>query len=201
MRHSTGFLLVATLLAAGCSSSGPRTPESVKRFEQGDYAGAYELQVARIQAPEPEWDDRDAPLEYMRADAARLAIAAARAVAGAAMERYGADTIEACVKDALADLRAEPRIAVRVAPHLADPLAERLYQYAEAEGFDGAVVVRSAFGLRELWRDIQSLDNQVPAACSLVLDRRSVPPETAAKAKRLPSGLHAPAEFRNWRLW
>jgi flagellar assembly protein FliH len=85
----------------------------------------------------------DAESEALRADAVRLAMAAARAVAGAALDQYGADTIEACVKEALGDLRAEPRIAVRVAPHLAEPLAERLYQYAEAEGFDGAVVVRA----------------------------------------------------------
>lgn len=85
----------------------------------------------------------DAESEAMRADAARLAVAAARAIAGAALDQYGADTIEQCVKEALADLRAEPRIAVRVAPHLADALADRLYQYAEAEGFADAVVVRA----------------------------------------------------------
>ncbi|MEQ8404027.1 MAG: FliH/SctL family protein [Oceanicaulis sp.] len=85
----------------------------------------------------------DAESEALRHDAARLAVAAARAVAGAALDQYGAETVEQCVKEALSDLRAEPRIAVRVAPHLADPLAERLYQYAAAEGFDGAVVVRA----------------------------------------------------------
>ncbi len=62
---------------------------------------------------------------------------------GAALEQYGVETIEACVTEALADLRAEPRIAVRVAPHLADPVAERLYAFAEAEGLEGAVVVRA----------------------------------------------------------
>ena len=85
----------------------------------------------------------DAESEALRHDAARLALAAARAVAGAALDQYGAETVEQCVKEALSDLRAEPRIAIRVAPHLADPLAERIYQYAEAEGFDGAVVVRA----------------------------------------------------------
>ena len=81
--------------------------------------------------------------EALREDAARLAGAAARAIAGRALDHYGADTIEACAKEALADLRAEPRIAVRVAPSLADPIAERLYAFAEAEGMEGAVVVRA----------------------------------------------------------
>lgn len=85
----------------------------------------------------------DAESEQLRDDAARLAVTAARAIAGAALERYGADTIEACAKEALADLRAEPRIAVRVAPGVADPIAERLYAFAEAEGLEGAIVVRA----------------------------------------------------------
>jgi flagellar assembly protein FliH len=85
----------------------------------------------------------NAESEALREDAARLAVAAARAIAGQALEQYGADTIEACAKDALTDLRAEPRIAVRVAPGLADVIAERLYAFAEAEGLDGAVVVRA----------------------------------------------------------
>jgi flagellar assembly protein FliH len=58
----------------------------------------------------------NAESEALREDAARLAVAAARAIAGKALEQYGAETIEACAKEALTDLRAEPRIAVRVAP-------------------------------------------------------------------------------------
>ncbi|XBQ16606.1 MAG: FliH/SctL family protein [Oceanicaulis sp.] len=81
--------------------------------------------------------------DAMREDAVRLALAAARAVAGAALDNYAADTVEQCVREALSDLRAEPRIAVRVAPALADEIAERLYQFAEREGLEGAVVVRA----------------------------------------------------------
>ena len=85
----------------------------------------------------------DAESEALREDAARLAVAAARTIAGKALESYGADTVEACAKEALADLRAEPRIAVRVAPALADPIAERLYAFAQAEGLEGAIMVRA----------------------------------------------------------
>ena len=85
----------------------------------------------------------DAESEQMRADAARLAVTAAKVIAGKALENYAEDTIEECAREALNDLRAEPRLAVRVAPNLADPIAERLYAAAEQSGFDGAVVVRA----------------------------------------------------------
>jgi len=96
-------------------------------------AGKLQAMIARL----------DAESEALRHDAARLAVVAARAIAGAALNQYGVETIENCVRDALSDLRAEPRIAIRVAPHLADTLAERIYEIAERDGFDGAVVVRA----------------------------------------------------------
>jgi flagellar assembly protein FliH len=58
----------------------------------------------------------DQESEAMREDAARLALAAARAIAGAALDQYGADTIEACVVEALSDLR----------PNHGSPYASRL---------------------------------------------------------------------------
>ncbi|MFP4519868.1 MAG: hypothetical protein ACLFQ5_10465 [Oceanicaulis sp.] len=127
----------ARAMADAAAGEARRSEEAAAARESADalkqVSGKLQALIARL----------DAESEALRHDAARLAIAAARAVAGAALDQYGADTIEACVKQALADLRTEPRIAVRVAPHLADPLAERLYQLAEAEGFDGAVVVRA----------------------------------------------------------
>ncbi len=81
--------------------------------------------------------------EAIREDAVRLAVAAARAIAGAALDRYGADTIEACAREALDELRGEPRLAVRVAPSLVDDLAQRLDSEAARLGFEGAVIVRA----------------------------------------------------------
>jgi len=103
-------------------------------------AEALKQVTAKLQALHARLDQES---EALRQDAARLALAAARAIAGAALEQYGEETIEACLTDALSDLRAEPRIAVRVAPHLADIVAERLYAFADQEGLDGAVVVRA----------------------------------------------------------
>ena len=117
---------------------------SARRTEEAEAARASAEALRQVSAKLQALLARlDAESETLREDAARLAVAAARTIAGKALERYPADTIEACAKDALADLRAEPRIAVRVAPGLADPIAERLYDFAEAEGLDGAVVVRA----------------------------------------------------------
>jgi flagellar assembly protein FliH len=127
----------ARALADQAAEEARNSEESAAAREAADalrqVSGKLQAMIARL----------DTESEALRADAARLAIAAARAVAGAALDQYGADTIEQCVKEALADLRAEPRIAIRVAPHLADPLAERLYAYTQAQGFEGAVVVRA----------------------------------------------------------
>lgn len=84
----------------------------------------------------------DAESGAIREDAARLAVAAARAIAGRALEAHGEETIMDCAREALADLRAEPRLAVRVAPDLADAVAEGLIAEAERMGFEGAVSVR-----------------------------------------------------------
>lgn len=85
----------------------------------------------------------DAESEAMRADAARLAVAAARQIAGAALAAHGEDTVLECARSIMDDLRAEPRIAVRVTPDLADTIAEHLHAEAERLGLEGAVIVRA----------------------------------------------------------
>lgn len=85
----------------------------------------------------------DAESGAMRADAARLAVAAARQIAGAALAAHGEETVLECAQSIMDDLRAEPRIAIRVAPRLADIIGERLYTEAENRGLEGAVIVRA----------------------------------------------------------
>jgi flagellar assembly protein FliH len=127
----------AKALATAAADEARRSEEAQAANAAAD---ALRQVAAKLQALHARLDQES---EALREDAARLALAAARAIAGAALDQYGAQTVEACVTEALADLRAEPRIAVRVAPHLADPLAERLYAFAEAEGLEGAVIVRA----------------------------------------------------------
>jgi len=81
--------------------------------------------------------------EAMRQDAARLALTAARIMAGAALNRYGEDTLVQCVSEALADLRGEPRVSVRVNPQFAEILTPILENEAQMCGMEGAVIVRA----------------------------------------------------------
>jgi len=81
--------------------------------------------------------------EAMRQDAARLALASARIIAGAALEQYGEETLKDCITEALADLRSEPRVAVRVNPSMSDALAEILEGEAAQHGLEGALIVRA----------------------------------------------------------
>ncbi|TGY87524.1 hypothetical protein E5163_13895 [Marinicauda algicola] len=123
---------------ASAAAAAARTSEEAQASREA--AEALKQLTGRLQSILSRMDQESARL---REDAARLAAAAAARIAGKALEAYGEDTITECVREALADLRSEPRIAVRVAPHLAEPVADRLYEAAEKMGFEGAVVVRA----------------------------------------------------------
>jgi flagellar assembly protein FliH len=78
----------------------------------------------------------------LRASATELALAAARKIAGEALNTYPVDTIEQLAAEAVQDLRDEPRLSVRCAPELVEELAERLERTARELGFEGAIRVR-----------------------------------------------------------
>ena len=78
----------------------------------------------------------------LRHDATEVALAAARSVAHAALDSYGADRVEAIVASAVAHLRDTPRLVVRVSPELAETIEERLIGCAREAGFTGEIAVR-----------------------------------------------------------
>ncbi len=85
--------------------------------------------------------------DALRQEAASLAMAAARKIAGEALAAYPIDTIEQVALEAVQDLRSEPRLSVRCNPELVEALAERLEKTARDAGFDGAIMVRGDDGL------------------------------------------------------
>jgi len=85
--------------------------------------------------------------DALRQEAAGLAIAAARKIAGKALEAYPLETIEEVAREAVQDLRSEPRLSVRCAPDLVEMLAERLETTARDAGFEGAIRVRGEDGM------------------------------------------------------
>lgn len=85
--------------------------------------------------------------ESLRADAAGLALAAARKIAGAALDQFSAETVASIAAEAMGELRGEPRLSVHCAAEIETPLAEKLAEIASQTGFDGAIVVRGEAGL------------------------------------------------------
>lgn len=86
--------------------------------------------------------------EALRNEAVVLAMTAARKIAGKALETHAAETIEDAVREAVFDLRSEPRFTVRCSEELVEMIAERLEQTARDMGFDGAVSVRGDAGMK-----------------------------------------------------
>ncbi|MHA6289052.1 FliH/SctL family protein [Maricaulis sp. CAU 1757] len=80
--------------------------------------------------------------DALRHEAAGLAVAAAKKIAGEAMRAYPVDTIEQVALEAVQDLRSEPMLSVRCNPELIEMLSERLEKTARDIGFDGAIRVR-----------------------------------------------------------
>jgi flagellar assembly protein FliH len=77
----------------------------------------------------------------VRQSAAQLALAIAARLAPNLMARQPMVEIEALVADCLADLASEPRVVVRVAEALVDPLSERIEALKQQAAFPGQVIV------------------------------------------------------------
>jgi flagellar assembly protein FliH len=80
--------------------------------------------------------------QSLRTDAAEVAIHAAKAIAGSALDGFGDDAVADIVAKAIAHLREAPRLVVRVAPDLVPLLESRLVDCAREAGFYGEVAVR-----------------------------------------------------------
>jgi flagellar assembly protein FliH len=78
----------------------------------------------------------------MREEAALLAMAAARKIAGAALDAFGAERALGAIGDALETLRTQPRLVLRAPPALAGALSPRLEALAADAGYAGALVLR-----------------------------------------------------------
>ncbi len=83
--------------------------------------------------------DRDAAIERVRRDAARVAVATASALASALLGRMPGAEIEALLAEALPALEDQTRVTVRLSPTALAALAPRLERIAEAAGFGGRI--------------------------------------------------------------
>lgn len=135
----------------------------------------------------------------IRADAARLAFNIADRLAAGLIEREPMGEIEKLVGECLERLQAEPRIVIRVAEDLVEPLHERIAQLSTSAGFAGKIVLigepQMAIGdCRVEWpdggaeRDMTALLNDVEEAVKRYLGLQAETAAALPEAAEPPSG-------------
>jgi flagellar assembly protein FliH len=80
-------------------------------------------------------------IEQVRAEAASIALLAAKKLARAALSTLPQSEIENALRDAMHQALGEPRIVLRTAPAVVEAISARLSEIAHDEGFDGRVQI------------------------------------------------------------
>lgn len=91
----------------------------------------------------------DAESRAMREEAARVAIAAARKIAGAALDAFGEERAVVAIESAMDALRHQPRLVVKLPPDAAELLKARIEQMVESHAYASAVLVRAEPNLKK----------------------------------------------------
>jgi flagellar assembly protein FliH len=120
--------------------------------------------------------------------AVRVAMAVLKKMLPAACEKHAFDEVARVVGDVVAHILDEPRIIVRVAQPLVEPVRERLEAAAEGQGFEGRVVVQADPRLtigdaRVEWTDGGAERDQARLLeeIELAVERALAPPERRAE--------------------
>ncbi|MGD9965985.1 MAG: hypothetical protein AB7T59_05655 [Hyphomonadaceae bacterium] len=90
----------------------------------------------------------DIESQAMRGEAVRVAMAAARGIAGAALDEFGLERAQKAVESAMDVLRHQPRLVVKLPPELAEQLRPRIAGMCESHAYAAAVLVRAEPGLK-----------------------------------------------------
>jgi len=121
---------------------------SAKARDQGMKAGqvraveAQALEVAKlVEALKGVVARTTRATDEVREEASMIALAAARKLAGAAVEALPTADVEEVLRHALHQALGEPRIVLHTSPQVAELLRPRLAEIAHEEGFEGRVVV------------------------------------------------------------
>lgn len=84
----------------------------------------------------------------MRVEAAGIALCAARKIAGAALDQFGAEHAAAAIEAAMDGLRQQPRLLLKLPESAAQTLQPRLEAMCEKHAYSGAVLLRAEPNLR-----------------------------------------------------
>lgn len=200
----------ASLLEPAESEAPPAAPSEAEiaarcavAFAEGREAGRREAEASREQALAHSLSHMAAELQTLfdqigdlrartERDAARIAVAVARKLSQALIAREPLAEIEALIAECLRSQQQEPRLVVRVAASLLDPLRARLDALAAQSGFAGRVILIDdptlALGdCRIEWPDggAERRLAEIDAAVSTALDRYLA--RTAPSASPAPS--------------
>jgi flagellar assembly protein FliH len=116
--------------AEGTASGQVRAAEAIAAATR-DAADALQVVLQRSQAT----------IEEVRAEAARLALAAARALARAALDALPSSEVEAALRESLHQAIGEPRVVLRASPAVAEALEARISDIAHEEGYEGRIMI------------------------------------------------------------
>lgn len=86
-------------------------------------------------------------IENVRAEAAALALAAAKKIAPAALAALPAGDVENALREAMHQAIGEPRITLRAAPDVIAALQGKIEAIAHEEGYDGRVMLAADPGI------------------------------------------------------
>jgi flagellar assembly protein FliH len=92
-------------------------------------------------------DSSHAEIEAVRAEAALLALAAAKRIAPAALAALPAGDVENALREAMHQAIGEPRITLRAAPDVIAALESKVAGIAHEEGYDGRVMMAADPGI------------------------------------------------------
>lgn len=84
----------------------------------------------------------------MRVEAAQVAMAAARKIAGAALDGFGAESAAQAIEAAMDSLRHQPRLVVKLQPDVAEQLKPRIAEMCATHAYASAILVRTEPGLQ-----------------------------------------------------
>lgn len=87
-------------------------------------------------------------MEAVHAEAAELALAAARKLAGAALDACPTPDVESALRNAMHQAIGEPRLVLSVSPKVAEELSPRVAQISHEAGFEGRVLVHAQPNLK-----------------------------------------------------
>lgn len=90
----------------------------------------------------------DAESRAMREEAAAIAMAAARKIAGEALDAFGEERAAAAIEAAMDSLRKQPRLIVKLSPETAEKLKPRIEEMSATHAYAGAVLVRAEPSMR-----------------------------------------------------